>query len=163
VRPIALRSFLTNLPKSSGVNDMVTPSVFPIGNIIGIPAAYQQNIPDREHSSSTGRYFADYSRSGIDITEQSRERTSYRNSGNRKRKNRSSKSTSNQSPTGPTDRSPPMPDFRSAVNAVIQRGLKCNLLVKFDAHAGPRPIASALRIYRAQRSLRFSERVTCGT
>jgi hypothetical protein len=48
VRPIALRSFLTNLPKSSGVNDMGALSLFPLGNIIGIPAASQQNIPERE-------------------------------------------------------------------------------------------------------------------
>ena len=33
----------------------------------------------------------------------------------------------------------------SEVNSAIQRGLKCNLLVKSDANARPRPIASALR------------------
>ena len=42
-------------------------SLFPLGNIIGIPAASQQNIPEREHSPSTGRYLADYSRAGIDV------------------------------------------------------------------------------------------------
>jgi hypothetical protein len=45
---------------------LLRPALFPLGNIIGIPVAWQQNTPDREHLSSAGSNLDDYSRTGID-------------------------------------------------------------------------------------------------